>query len=339
MRSLGPALVLSFWAAFAAAFEVEDRRVYPGTGDTVLRILSTADLAAFEPFILDFQRANPELGIDYTVASSTELERAIRSGAAFDLALSSAMDLQFRLANDGYARPYRSEATAALPGWARWRDRIFAFTREPSVVVVSRARFAGLPLPGTRQELISILRENPDRFHGRIGTYDVRDSGLGYLFATQEARSSDAYWRLTEVMGRLDARLYCCSGDMIEDVAEGRLAVAYNVLGSYADRLRGEDDRIAVLTMQDYSNVMLRTALVPVTAVHHEAAGRMLDALLRAGLGEPGTEPALPPLTRGQRQEPGPFAPIRLGPALMIYLDRLNRQAFLAAWQSAMEQD
>lgn len=35
-------------------------------------------------------------------------------------------------------------------------------------------------------------------------------------------------------MGRLDARRYCCSGDMIADLAAERLLVAYSVVGSYA---------------------------------------------------------------------------------------------------------
>ena len=32
------------------------------------------------------------------------------------------------------------------------------------------------------------------------------------------------------------------------------------------------------------------------------------------------------------------FGPIRLGPALMVYLDALNRRAFLTEWENAMEQ-
>ncbi|MAE90324.1 MAG: ABC transporter substrate-binding protein, partial [Pelagibaca sp.] len=86
-------LCLGLWAAVAGALEVEDRRVYPGTTDRTLSIVSTADLEVFEPYILRFQQSRPELTVDYTVASSVELYRAIRDGAAFDLAISSAMDL------------------------------------------------------------------------------------------------------------------------------------------------------------------------------------------------------------------------------------------------------
>ena len=77
--------------------------------------------------------------------------------------------------------------------------------------------------PRTRQELIRKLRENPARFKGKIGTYDLRQSGLGYLFATQDARGTETYWRLTEVMGQLETNLYCCSSDMIDDVVSEKL--------------------------------------------------------------------------------------------------------------------
>lgn len=332
---------LAVGMAAAQGFEIEEQRLYPGTGEAVLRVISTADLDVFEPFLLRFQAANPGLGIDYVTASSAELNRAIRGGASFDLALSSAMDLQFTLTNDGLAQSYRSAVTDSLPDWARWRDQLFAFTAEPAVLVINEAAFEGLPLPRTRAELVMLLRDNPDRFSGRLGTYDLRQSGLGYLFATQEARSSDAYWRLTEVMGRLDARLYCCSSQMIDDVASGELALAYNVLGSYAAQRLGRDEGVAILVLEDFANVMLRTALIPATAEEVGGAGLMLDALLHEGLGE-GAQPVLPPLQAGGvargEADNSPFGPIRLGPALMVYLDRLNRESFLAAWGEAMEQ-
>jgi iron(III) transport system substrate-binding protein len=343
MRILGLAAGLILWlapAVQAVDLEIEAQRLYPGTGDRVLRILSTTDLMVFEPYIVAFQVARPDITVDYTMASSTEVHRAIRAGARFDLAMSSAMDLQFQLANDGFTRPYRSTATEALPDWARWRDLIFAFTSEPAVVVINSARFEGLELPATRQGLIGVLRDNPGRFLGAVGTYDIRESGLGYLFATQEDRSTDAYWRLNEVMGRLQPRLYCCSSEMIDDVADGRLAMAYNVLGSYAEDRLGEDPDggMQILRMEDFGNVMLRTVIVPATAQDVEAAGAMIDMLAALGLRETSGAWPLPTLSPHGPQEISGFGPIRLGPGLMAYLDPLNRRTFLAEWENAMEQ-
>ncbi len=323
----------------AHALEIEEQRSYAGSGPVVVRILSTADLAAFEPFITTFQAQHPEIGVDYTVSSSAEVYRAIQGGARYDVVISSAMDLQFKLANDGFAQTYSSELTDRLPSWARWRDLIFAFTSEPAVAVVSTELFAGLPLPKTRQELIAILRENPERFVGAIGTYDVRTSGLGYLFATQEARISDAYWRLSEVMGRLDPALYCCSGQMIDDVSEGRLALAYNVLGSYADQRLAEPGNggMQIIEFDDFDNVMLRTAIIPKTVTAPQEAGLFIDTMLATGLRQNQDDWVLPPLAASNTQQLS-FGPIRLGPTLLVYLDPLNRRAFLESWQDAVEQ-
>lgn len=335
-RSLS--ILLFVMAMPAQALELEDQKLYPGTSDTIIKVISTGDLAVFEPFILQFQAANPTVGIDYYVTSSAELHTAIQAGAVFDVAISSAMDLQFQLANDGAAQAFSSPVTEALPVWARWRNQVFAFTAEPAVAVISRERFAGLSRPKTRQELIALLRQNPEAFENTIGTYDVRTSGLGYLFATQEARNSDTFWRLSELMGNRGTELYCCSNQMIDDVASGRLALAYNVLGSYAAERIARDDRLEILELEDYATVMLRTALIPATATETQGAALFLDALLQEGLRDVPTVWALPPLGAADTPEARAYGPIRLGPALLVYLDKLNRDAFLRAWSDAVVQ-
>ncbi|MDC3340852.1 substrate-binding domain-containing protein, partial [Planktomarina temperata] len=200
-------ILSSFHPSFA--FEVEDRRLYTAPMPTqTIRVISTADIAAFDPLIRTFQSINQGITVDYTVASSTEVMAAIyEEGAPFDLVISSAMDLQTKLVNDGFAQQYVSSQTAQLPGWAKWQDQLFSFTQEPAALVISNALFAGLEIPKNREQLIDLLRVHPEIFDQRIGTYDVRTSGLGYLFATQDSRNTDSFWRLTEVMGRLNTQL------------------------------------------------------------------------------------------------------------------------------------
>jgi len=338
------ALILAaiLWAAAAAAFEVEDRRDYPAAdGSAVLRIISTADLRVFEPILLAFQAENPDLAVEYTITGTSELMRAIYDeGAVFDLAISSAMDLQTKLANDGYAQNYRACATDALPVWARWRNQLFAFTQEPAVLVVSERDFPEGQAPQNREDLISLLRDNPDRFRGRIGTYDVRSSGFGYLIATQDSRNSESYWRLMEVMGRLDARLYCCSSDMISDVANGKLALAYNVLGSYATSRLATTKGFRIVALDDFVHVMLRTALIPATAENSVAAQKMVDFLVSMNA-RPDLVAAsgLPPVSDAVLQANSALRPIRFGPGLLVFLDRLKRATFLRSWVSSLEQE
>ncbi len=329
-------------ATHVCAFEVESAKFYDApSGGNLIRIVSTADIEVFEPIILAFQKLHPDIDVDYTVASSTEVMNAIYiDGEPFDLAISSAMDLQTKLANDGYARTYRSTATANLPDWAKWRDQLFAFTQEPAVMVVSDEAFKDIPLPTTREDLIDLLRDHPEHFDGRIGTYDVRTSGLGYLFATQDSRNTGSYWRLTELMGRLNTKLYCCSGQMITDIAEGRLAFAYNVLGSYASSRLKDTPGIRIVPFNDFLSVMLRTALIPKTARNPAAGGVMVDflATLNTRL-ELNAQTGLPPISNDIGDLSNAMRPIRLGPGLLVFLDRLQRDTFLRSWSNSMEQE
>jgi iron(III) transport system substrate-binding protein len=328
------------WSPPAHAQEIEDRQIF-GHSDAphLLRVISTADITVFAPVILDFLASRPEVAIDYTVAGSTQVMTALQQeNHGFDLAISSAMDLQTKLANDGFARPHRSAITESLPEWARWRDDLFAFTMEPAAIVLSPSAFAGLEIPTTRQELLEVLRQNPNRFAGRIGTYDVRLSGLGYLFATQDARTSESYWRLTEVMGYLGTRLYCCSGAMIDAVSDGTLAVAYNVLGSYA-HARDDADRYLILYPTDFTTVMLRTVMIPLDANDPTMAGAFIDHLMDlAWLNRPLESYPFQPLSIDVDASDPRLRRLGLGPGLLVYLDRFKRANFLRAWEDAIEQ-
>ncbi|MVO16679.1 ABC transporter substrate-binding protein [Rhodobacteraceae bacterium CY05] len=323
------------------AFEVEENRYFGPKDSDALKILSTTDTDLLAPLIGSFLALNPGVAIDYTSVSSAELMKAVMlEGAEFDLALSSAMDLQVKLANDGYTLAHYSDLIDLVPTWGTWRNHVFAFSQEPASIVISPAAFAGLELPRSRQELISLLRKHPDRFRGRIGTYDVRNSGLGYLFATQDARTSESYWRLMEIMGGLKIRLFCCSGDMIENVARGDIAVAYNVLGSYARARKDLASRITIVEPEDYTNMMLRTAVVLRTAKHPKLAGAFIDHLLRAAWDTPDV-PEYPfhryPIS--DEAQNAPFRPIQMGPGLLVFLDHLKRKRFLAEWHSTVQQN
>lgn len=334
--------VLAYLMSFQAAlgFEAEERHIHQGTGTEVLRIISTADAEVFDPIIDAFQVQYPTVTIDYTIASSTQLMQALfEEDAVFDLAISSAMDLQTKLANDGFVQTYRSEATDALPKWAKWRDQVFAFTQEPAVLVVSEDDFLDRPIPTTREDLIAMLRDNPEAFSGRIGTYDVRKSGAGYLFATQDSRNTDSYWRLTEVMGRLNARLYRGSHKMIEDVASGRLALAYNVVGSYAQSQLAGTPGIRIIEFDDYLSVMLRTALIPNFAENPARAGDMIDFLASLNSRAELTERTfLPPINAQSLENNSAARVIRLGPGLLVFLDRMKKETFLRSWENSIKQ-
>jgi iron(III) transport system substrate-binding protein len=337
MRHFIVAAGLSVWAGLACAFEIEEEAVFAG-GSVELSILSTTDTEAFAPLIAAFQSANPGVTLRYTVANSQQVYAALQEEAPFDLAISSAMDLQLKLANDGFAQGHASAETEGLPAWARWRDQLFAFAQEPVVIIASKAAFDGNP-PRTRAELIDTLRDDPARFMGRIGTYDPVRSGAGYLFATQDARQSDTSWRLAEVVGGLDPQLFTTSGDMIAGVQSGDLDLAYNVLGSYATARLIDGDAV-VIEAVDFTHVLLRTALIPRTAERADLGAAFLDFLLsQEGQRLIEDETGLPRINEAALAAGPHLRPIRLDPGLLVFVDPLMRQQFLNEWTAAVVQD
>ncbi|KPA23217.1 hypothetical protein shim_15130 [Shimia sp. SK013] len=318
-----------------SAQEWEDRRLFGASDQISLTILSSTDTSFFAPIIDDFIASNPNTSVEYLVTGTADLERTFRAAPdRFDVVISSAMDLQLKLTNDGFAAPILAEDH---PEWAQWHDRLFAFTSEPAAIVINRRTLGDLPIPQSRQDLIELLRGHPDRFQGRVGTYDVRQSGLGYLFATQDARASETYWRLMEVMGRVGAKLYCCSGQMIDDLRQGKLVVAYNVLGSYARKQAETSGDLLVILPSDFPITMMRTVLVSENAANPRRAESFVRHLLTVqAAGDPKVFP-LPPLVGDYDNEAQ--RNINLDPALMTYLDQMKREAFVREWENAIVQD
>ncbi len=332
MRNL-IALGLIWLCQVGWAQDWEDRQIFNETqATTSLRVISSTDTDLFAPLIEAFVASNPDVAIEYLVTGTADIDRRFREEpGAFDIAISSAMDLQLKLTNDGYALALED---LSHPAWAQWRQSLFAFTSEPAAIVINRAAFKGLPIPQSRQELIETLRAHPDVFRGRIGTYDVRQSGLGYLFATQDARASETFWRLMEVMGWLDARLYCCSGEMIDDLTNGKIAVAYNVLGSYAEARAESQDILEIVLPSDYPTTMMRTALVSRASGEPAAARRFIEFVLKYQSNPTDGAHTLPPLQ--ERKNGTEHATIALEPALMTFLDTLKRNKFLSEWENAL---
>lgn len=314
----------------------EDQNAFgPTTAGSTLRVLSSTDTSLFAPVIEDFLQGRSNVAVEYFVTGTAQIDEVFRAAPDdFDVVISSAMDLQLKLVNDGFSVQI---VNLDQPDWAQWRNSLFAFTTEPATIVINRAAFASESVPQTRQELIAAMRARPEVFQGKVGTYDVRESGLGYLFATQDARASETFWRLMEVMGGLDTRLYCCSGEMIDDLIAGKLMVAYNVLGSYVAAREDVADTLEIVLPSDFPTIMMRTAFVSSRTEVVEEAAAFVRHLVEMQTGPRNLEVfPLPPLSA--TMDSTGQAVISLEPALMTYLDPLKRRTFIKEWSSAVIQ-
>ncbi|MGB2319718.1 MAG: ABC transporter substrate-binding protein [Candidatus Puniceispirillum sp.] len=326
----------------AISFEIEyEERFGASNASSIVRILSSTDSDRFKPVINGFISRNPDLGVHYVTASTAEIYKAIADeNQPFDLVISSAMDLQMKLANDGFTQAVDSAETRTVPSWARWRTEIFGFALEPVVMLISKKDFVDLPVPRTRHEMLALIRNNASIFKDRIGTYNPETSGAGYLFSTQDARQSDTFWRLAEVMGRLNAKLYCCTSKMIEAVETGDLALAYNLLGSYANAALPDNSNAQIIAFEDYTHILLRTAVVPITSQNPASGIRFLNFLTSPDgqliLDE---QAKLPALNNSVIDKLANRKPIRLDSGLLVFLDRLKKTHFLREWNAALIQN
>ncbi|MDN3720654.1 extracellular solute-binding protein [Roseibium salinum] len=176
--------------------------------------------------------------------------------------------------------PYRSRLTGQLPDALSWRDELWGITREPAVIVYNRDLVPPGDVPRTRFDLLDLLRPFDTPYAGRIATYDIEESGLGYLFAFADAQEASTFGALQESFGRSRTVSTCCSAEIIQGVAEGRYLMAYNVLGSYAQDFQQRDERIGIVLPSDYTLVLSRALMIPKQAKNKLPAKEFLDFLL-----------------------------------------------------------
>ena len=341
LRAAVPVALLALLALLAPPARAIETHRFPARGPETasLSLHAATDIAAMRPLIEDFQALRPDIGLVYTEYVTAELFERMRAACegagGVDLVLSSSVDQLLKLVNDGCATKLGLAATG-LPRWTRWRDELFGFTFEPAVIVYNRDAVPPEDMRRTRAGLIDLLRARPERYAGRIGTYDVTSSGIGYLLSAYDVRAGAVFGRVMEALGRARVVLSCCTTDILDALAAGRLAVGYNLLGSYA----------VVVIPRDYTLVLARAIFVPRRAPHPEAARAFVAYLLSArgqararetsfpfgfdGNTVPEADgPALPPASAILR-------PIEISPELLAIQDRAKRARLLGEWRSAV---
>ncbi|WP_421569283.1 ABC transporter substrate-binding protein [Stenotrophomonas sp. PD6] len=307
-----------------------------------LRIHGSTDIEVFATVIADYQRLHPGTEIIYEDVIAQDMYARYlreRSGAnGPDMLISSGMDLQAKLVNDGYALAHRSAQTEALPSWAQWRHEAFGISYEPVAIVYNTHTLPAARVPRTRRQLLELLRAPDAPLAGKVGTYDVERSSVGYLLATQDGQRGSMAGALLGALGDNRVQLEERTGVLLDRVSSGQLSLVYNVLGSYAQARIDAGAPLGIVEPEDYTLVVLRTAIIPRTTRNAPEARRFLDYLLSSrGQQVLSREARLRSILPTQRDSaPGrSYRPIQLGPGLLVYLDALKRRQFLDAWKGS----
>lgn len=342
-----------FCAALAnpAAGEVVNFAALDGTTAQELVIYSTLDNRLAAPLITAFQRNQPSVSVRYEDLLAGDIATRVMSETTSgtttaDFVFSSAMDMLIKLANDGYAQPVAVPAAHNWPTWANWQNTAFALTFEPGVLVYHKPSFPDGP-PQSRLELIEWLRHVPAEMQGRTGTYDIEQSAVGYLFLARDAEHFPDIWSLLRAMAAAGLQTFSTSQGIIDRVADGRLVLGYNILGSYAaDQARLKPD-LGLILLRDFTVVVSRVAMVPRAAASPDLGREFLAFLMskqgQTLLSEKLRLPAVSLEVSGTNSAHAMQAalgdqlrPVFVSPGLLVYLDQAKRRRFFKLWRAAL---
>ncbi len=338
------ASILIALASIAPAQEAV--RVFgPAEAEIRLTLRTTTDIAIFAPTVEAFLERTPGLSITYEQWGSNDLYALTVSECSgdapkADIVISSAVHQMVKLVNDNCAATWRSAETAALPPELRWRDEIWGVTREPAVMIYNRALVPPDEVPLTRFDLLDLLRPQDSAYAGKVATYDIEASGLGFLFAFVDAQEASTFGALMEAFARSGAVATCCSAEIIDGVIQGRYLVAYNVLGSYAQSVARDQPDLGIVTPRDYTLVLSRAAILPGAEARPEA-GAFVDFLLSGDGQITLAANNLLPLFGAASADEGPETSdstlrlIDLTPSLLVASDKATKAWFVTRWRAA----
>jgi len=314
-----------------------------------VRIYSSTDTNAATPLIKDFEALYPGVKVEYSDMNTTEMYNRVISekaagGTSGDVLWSSSMDLQIKLVNDGFALAYKSPEVSKLPDWAVWRNEGYGTTYEPIVFIYNKRLLKPEEVPQSHADLGKVLAANAERFKGKVTSYDIEKSGVGFLLITQDARINPAFWDMAKAVGEASPRYQSSSGTMMERVGSGENLLGFNLIGSYALLRAKKDPGLGIVMPKDYTLVMSRIMYISKTAQNPNAAKLWLDYILSkrgqtiiANQSELGSiradvegELTVQSLTKTLGNA---LKPIQVGPGLLTYLDQAKRLEFIKQWQ------
>jgi iron(III) transport system substrate-binding protein len=315
-------------------------------------VYSALDTKAAQPLIKDFVALYPDIKVEYNDMNSTEMynrfiaESASGQGSA-DVMWSSAMDLQVKLVDDGQAMAYKSPEASKLPQWAVYKDQAYGTTYEPAVFIYNKRLVTGDEIPQDHAAFAKLINGKVDKYKGKVTTYDIEKSGVGFMFVVQDAKYFAGMKELEKGFGATQYKVYSSTGNMLEKVSSGEHLLGYNVLGSYALVRAKKDQSLGVVLPKDYTLVLSRVLFIGKQAKNPNAAKVWTDYVLsQRGQKLIGSDVELFAIRNDvdaeytaaklNQQLGNNVKPIPVSAEIVTYLDQKKRLDFLNDWKQAL---
>jgi iron(III) transport system substrate-binding protein len=318
-----------------------------------LVIYGVTDNEQANHLIREFRVMYPAIQVEYSNMNTTELYNRFISetvaGASADVTWSSAMDLQIKLVNDGYAQPHKSAETAKLPDWANWKNEAFGTTYEPIGFVYNKRLVPAADVPQSHADFIKLLNTQTEKYKGKVNTYDPEKSGVGFMLVTQDKQVNAAgFAELQKALGAVQAKVQGSTGTMMERIASGENLIGYNLNAAYALTRAQKDPSIGIVLPKDYTLVISRVMFIARNAKNPNAAKLWLDFVLsKKGqeiIANKADLYAIRPDVEGETSASGlkkqlgdALRPVTIGTGLLTYLDQAKRLEFLKQWNSTVK--
>ena len=347
--ALTSAFATMAFAQVPAGYPADYQKIVDGARkEGKLVVYGATDSKATQPLIKDFSALYPGITVEYNDMNSTEvynrfISEAAAGGNTADVMWSSAMDLQIKLASEGYAMAYKSVEASKIPGWAMWNDMAYGTTFEPAAIVYNKRLVTGADIPQTHADFARIILG--EKFKDKVTTYDIEKSGVGFMFMTQDAQDFPQFPALATAFGAARVRVQSSTGTMLERISSGENLIGYNVLGSYALVRAKTDPSIGIVLPKDYTLILSRVLFINKAAKSPNAAKLWLDYMLSArGQTVIANESKLYAIRADVKGETTSaeliklvgeknIKPVPVGPAVLSYLAPAKRMAFLKQWK------
>jgi iron(III) transport system substrate-binding protein len=346
-------LAVALGTAPAALAQSSNELIAAAQKEGKLTIYGVTDNEQANHLIREFRSMYPAIQVEYSNMSTTELYNRFISemaaGSSADVTWSSAMDLQVKLVNDGYAQPHKSAETAKLPDWANWKNEAFGTTYEPIGFVYNKRLLPAADVPQTHADLVKLLNTQTDKLKGKVNTYDPEKSGVGFMLVTQDKQANAAgFSDLQKALGAVQTKMQASTGTMMERIASGENLLGYNLNIAYAQTRAQKDPSLGMVMPKDYTLVISRVMFISKGAKNPNAAKLWLDFVLskkgQEVIANKADLYAIRPDVDGEHTAAGlkkqlgdALRPVPIGTGLLTYLDQAKRLEFLKQWNSTVK--
>ena len=313
-------------------------------------VYSTTDTKSVEGLIKGFEKHYPNVKVEYNDMNSTELYNRFISeqasgGNSGDVVWSSSMDTALQLATQ-YAQEYTSPEKSQLPAWAVWKDKAYGTTYEPVTFIYNKNLIPAGEVPDSHATLAKLIASQADKFKGKVTTYDIEKSGLGFMLSVLDSKADANYFTTLADMAKGGLSVQSSTGTMLERVSSGENLVGFNILGSYAEDRAKTDSSLGIIYPKDYTLVLSRVSFISSQAEHSNAAKLWFDYVLsdegQTIMADAADIPSIRNDIKGDNDVGGitkklgdALKPIPVDESLLEYLQPKKRLDYIKQWRAA----